>query len=99
MEKNEIILEFGKMTTNLAGNRLGNEVYCEQVKSKIREDSLNIVKFPIEIEDIASSFIEGFYKELGEKHGKLAALEIMELHAENEDADNKIRDVIETYGV
>ncbi len=99
MKKNKIILKFGKTTTNLAGNRLGNEVFCEQVKPKLVENLVNIVIFPYEIEDIASSFIEGLYKELGEKYGKENVFDRMILTAENEEAQKKILDSIETYGV
>lgn len=99
MKQNKIILKFEKTTTNLAGNRFGNAVFCEQVKPKIKEDTVNIVIFPFEIQDIASSFIEGLYKELGEKYGKDDVFDIMVLSAENEEAQNKIIDSIETYGV
>lgn len=99
MKKNEITLSFDKMITNLAGNRFGYDIYKEQVKNRIKKGEENIIVFPINIEDIASSFIEGMYKELGEEYGKLTALEIMILHADNSEADNKIKEVIETYGV
>lgn len=99
MMENNINLVFRKTVTNLAGNRLGNEVFCDQVKDKIDEDKLNIVVFPMVIEDIASSFIEGFYKYLAEKHGKDRALDIMQLRAEHPDSEKKISDSIRTYGV
>lgn len=99
MAENNITLVFRKTVTNLAGNRLGNEVFCDQVKDKIDENKLNIVVFPMVIEDIASSFIEGFYKNLAEKYGKDRALHIMQLRAEHPDSARKISDSIRTYGV
>lgn len=99
MVENKINLVFRNTVTNLAGNRLGNEVFCDQVKDRIDEDKLNIVVFPVVIEDIASSFIEGFYKYLAEKYGKDRALDIMQLRAEHPDSGKKISDSIRTYGV
>ena len=96
---NNIELVFNKMITNLAGNRFGKDVYIEQIEKKIDINQKNIVIFPVQIEDIASSFIEGIYKVLGERYGKLNALEIMELHAENEETQEKIDDSIKTFGV
>lgn len=55
--------------------------------------------FPNAIEDIATSFIEGIYKIIGEKYGKTKALEIMVLRADNCDAQDKIDESIETFGV
>ena len=92
--ENLIQLRFDKATTNLAGNRYGNQVFESQIQKK-----LDIVVFPEAIEDIASSFIEGIYKFIGEKYGKTKALEIMCLQAENFDAQEKIKESIETFGV
>ena len=89
--ENVIRLEFDKVTTNLAGNRYGNEIFEKQIE--------NIVMFPNAIEDIATSFIEGIYKIIGEKYGKTKALEIMVLRADNCDAQDKIDESIETFGV
>ena len=96
---NNIELVFDKVITNLAGNRYGKEVYTEQIENKIDINQKNIIIFPIEIEDIASSFIEGIYKVLGERHGKINALDIMELQAKNEEAQEKIDNSIKTFGV
>ena len=96
---NIISLEFEKTITNLAGNRMGNQVYKEKIAPKINTNINNIIVFPVVIEDIASSFIEGIYKELGEQYGKKEAVNIMTLKAENVEADNKIKESIETFGV
>lgn len=42
------------------------------------------------IEDIASSFIEGFYKNLAEKYGKEMALNIMKLKAEHPESEKRL---------
>ena len=96
---NRIILQFEKTMTNLAGDRMGNKVYKEKVAPELDENSTNVVVFPSVIEDIASSFIEGMYKELGEKYGKGAARQIMILEAENEETNEKIKESIDTFGV
>jgi hypothetical protein len=96
---NNIRLVFKGTVTNLAGNRFGNEVFLEQVQGKIDEKNKNVVIFPETIEDIASSFIEGFYKYLAEKYGKEKAIEIMKLKAEHPESERKIENSIETYGV
>lgn len=97
--ENSIELVFDKMITNLAGNRFGKEVYADQIESRININQKNIIIIPIEIEDIASSFIEGIYKILGEQHGKVNALKIMELYAENKETQEKIEDSIRAFGV
>lgn len=99
MNENRICLAFDKLVTNLAGNRYGASVYKSQVEKNMDINKVNIVIFPNEIEDIASSFIQGLYKKLGEEHGKVAALEIMQLSAQNNEAENKIKECIDTYGV
>lgn len=97
--ENVIRLEFDKVTTNLAGNRYGNEIFEKQIEKNLDYSKLNIVMFPNAIEDIATSFIEGIYKIIGEKYGKTKALEIMVLRADNCDAQDKIDESIETFGV
>lgn len=97
--ENRIELVFDKLITNLAGNRYGKEVYTDQIEKKIDINKKNIVIFPMEIEDVASSFIEGLYKILGERYGKQNALGIMELQAKNGEAQEKITNSIRTFGV
>lgn len=99
MEKNIIELKFSKVDTNLAGNRLGNDIFVEQVEPYLDYSRTNIVVFPDTIEDIASSFIEGMYKKLGEKYGKTKAIQIMSLDAKNNETKEKICESIETFGV
>ena len=97
--ENLIQLGFDKVTTNLAGNQYGNQVFENQIQKKLDYTKLNIIVFPEVIEDISSSFIKGIYKFIGEKFGKTKALEIMCLHAENFDAQEKIKESIKAFGV
>ncbi len=99
MNEKVIDLKFDKLDTNLAGNRLGNDVFAEQIEPYLEYNKVNIAVFPETIEDIASSFIEGMYKKLGEKYGKSKAIQIMLLDAKNKEAKEKISESIETFGV
>lgn len=99
MEKNIINLEFDKMITNLSGNRLGVKVFKDQVKDKFVAEKQNEVVFPQQIEDIASSFIQGLYSEISEKYGKIEAQNFMILTSQNNKAQEKIEESIRTYGV
>lgn len=99
MEKNIINLEFDKMITNLSGNRLGVKVFKDQVKDKFVAEKQNEVVFPQQIEDIASSFIQGLYSEISEKYGKIEAQNFLILTSKNNKAQEKIEESIRTYGV
>ena len=99
MEKNIINLEFNKLITNLSGNRLGVKVFKDQVKDRFVPGKQNEVVFPEQIEDIASSFIQGLYSEISEKYGKIEAKNFMILTSQNNKAQEKIEESIRTYGV
>ena len=99
MEKNIINLEFNKLITNLSGNRLGVKVFKDQVKDIFVPGKQNEVVFPEQIEDIASSFIQGLYSEISEKYGKIEAQNFMILTSQNNKAQEKIEESIRTYGV
>ena len=99
MENNIINLKFDKMITNLSGNRLGVKVFKDQVKDKFVAEKQNEVVFPQQIEDIASSFIQGLYSEISEKYGKIEAQNFMILTSQNKKAQEKIEESIRTYGV
>ncbi len=95
----DIVLSFDKLVTNLAGNRFGRKTYAEQVKAHINTEEKNYIILPDQIEDIASSFIQGFYSEISEVYGKGKALQVLELKSANPYVIEKIRESIETYGV
>lgn len=52
---------------------------------------------PQQIEDVASSFIQGLYYELSEQYGKERAREIMVLESENVDVMEKIKYSLRVY--
>ncbi len=99
MAKQQIQLQFEKIITNLAGNRFGRDTYIAQVKGKIDIEEKNIIEIPEIIEDVASSFVQGIYRELSEQYGKERALEIMELHSVRPEVMEKIEYAIRVYGI
>lgn len=99
MKTVKIELSFDKLINNLAGNRFGREIYQSQAKAQINTEAKNYILLPTQIEDIASSFIQGFYSELSEKCGKEQALKIMEFCSENPYVMEKIKESIAVYGV
>lgn len=81
MEEQIIELKFDKITTNLAGNKLGRIVYATQAKEKIDINKINIINLEDNIEDVAMSFIQGFCHEILEKVGKEKAKEIIKVRS------------------
>ena len=80
---NVIELEFPKTISTLAGNPYGNEVYEKQVKDKFRLDVVNIICFPNNIDDLATSFIQGFFAEIVKITGHdnfYSAVKIQSIH-------------------
>ena len=94
----KVYLEFDKMITSLAGNRLGREVYKKQIADKMTDKGVLAI-LPEYIEDIASSFYEGEFAELKEKYGTEKAHELLSIYTNNEYIKNKMNDIRETYGV
>ena len=74
MESNRIQLEFSKTMANLVGDRFGRTTFGTQVKDKFDETKINVAVIPDRIEDVATSFIQGFYSSLSENKGKEYAL-------------------------
>ena len=64
-----IELKFDKTITSLAGNPYGRKVFQEQVKKKIDYSDQCIIVFPEQIVRIASSFVQGFFKEIVDSIG------------------------------
>lgn len=94
----QVDLKFGKLITSLAGNRYGRETYKNQVSQYVSEDVV-VAMLPEVIEDIASSFLAGFYSELSEKFGFEKAHEMVIIQSSNSYINEKIAAVRETYGV
>lgn len=97
--ENRIELKFGASTKDLTGNTLGRKTFEIQVKPYWKNDALNVVIIPEEIEDIGSSFIQGIYTELKETYGKSTALEYMRLDCSRQSIVEKIEKAIRTYGI
>ena len=66
---NVIELVFDKATTRIGGFPLGEEIYRQQVKDRIDFHNKNIIVFPKQIIKVASSFTQGFFKEIIDKIG------------------------------
>lgn len=66
-----IELKFDSTITSLAGNPYGRKVFLDQVKNKIDYSEQCIIVFPAQIKRIASSFVQGFFKEIIENVGLL----------------------------
>lgn len=99
MVKQQILLQFDKTITNLAGNRYGREIYSNQIENILELSEKNVVEIPETIEDVASSFVQGIYSALSEQYGKEKALNIMELYSVRADVMEKIAYAIKVYGI
>lgn len=82
-----INLKFDKSLTGLAGFEYGEKVFKEQVGNK----QFDTVVFPKNIELVASSFTQGFFKILIEKKGADYILNHIKIVSENEDVVKKVR--------
>lgn len=70
MNKNYFKLKFDKTITRLAGYDYGESVFNEQISSEIDYTDLPIkIEFPNNIVRSASSFTQGFFKEIISKFG------------------------------
>ena len=67
--ENVIKLDIKKSVTKLAGYTLGEQLYNNQVKDRISFDKEIVIEFPENIQDLASSFVQGFFYEFVEKIG------------------------------
>lgn len=94
MESKVIELEFDKLSTSLAGNPYGESVFEDQVKNKIDYNTRTEIVFPDQIEDIATSFIQGFFREIIEKIGIAGFEEKIIVKAKDESLVRKITDNI-----
>jgi hypothetical protein len=91
----EIKLTFKKTYISLAGNPEGKEVFNNQIKPYIQDEEKIKLIFPPEIENVASSFFQGLFKEELEKIGKKRVESKYILVFENEDLDYSIEEAIE----
>ena len=68
-QSNIIKLKFSNTESGLAGNNYGRSVYAKQVKPTLNLDELNIIKFPDNITQVASSFVQGFFADVVKEVG------------------------------
>lgn len=66
---NHFVVELDKSVTKLAGYDLGVFIFESQIKNKINYMDNITIEFPERVDSIASSFIQGFFKELVEELG------------------------------
>lgn len=92
MTDNIIRLQFDKSLSCLAGNPYGKSVYDDQVKGKLDFKCKNIIEFPSYIDDIAISFIQGFFKNIVKEMGLGAFMDNVEIRVSSEDLRKKILD-------
>lgn len=89
-----IKLEFDKSETRLAGFPYGEATYKKQVREEVEifeseHEKIKIV-FPIQIEKVASSFVQGFFSELINTIGYEKIEEIFVIESSNESLTRKI---------
>ena len=86
---NVVILSFSKSLTNLAGYDYGKQVYDEQIAGKLNVDTDFTIEFPSSIKGIASSFVQGLFKDIVDRIGLNATEKRMNIVS-----DNDLEDVI-----
>ena len=91
MLNNEFNLEIEKSTTKLSGNKLGRQIYEEQVKGKIDFDKPIRIIFPERIDFLASSFIQGFFYEIVRQIGIRGVEENVQVVAEIPNINEVVR--------
>lgn len=86
-----INLEFRKDLTMLAGNSFGRDTYIQQVKGIIdySNDCIEIV-LPERIDFVASSFNQGFFKDIISKIGIKGIKDKIEVISSIQDINEKI---------
>lgn len=67
---NKINLVFNKCDIYLGGTPYGRRIYNEQVKKRINfDDDKIVIVFPEQVQQLTSSFIQGFFYEIKAKLG------------------------------
>lgn len=69
MDQNRIVLSFDRTLYGLADYDFGLETYANQVAGKLDFSQPITIVFPDNIQLIASSFTQGFFKEIKQKIG------------------------------
>lgn len=82
----KVYLKFDKKLTGLAGFDYGYKIYCEQAFGH----DFDAVVFPKEIELVASSFTQGFFRDLIEQYGADYVREHYKIESVNEWVKEKV---------
>ena len=69
-EMNRIELAFEEGDTCLAGYPYGEKIFKDQVDGKLDRQQVNMIIFPDQIEQVAISFTQGFFKGILEEEDK-----------------------------
>ena len=80
-------LTFKKSFSALAGYSYGEDIYTQQVESKLSNMTVGdkiIIKIPGHIEYLASSFVQGFFSKLIEKIGFTGIEKYVDIESSNE---------------
>lgn len=93
--KNLIELKFNSTVTMLAGYDYGKQIYESQVKGNLDLFSDFTIKFPDQIKRIASSFTQGFFREMVEEIGIIGIQERLKVISSKENLKASIlRDLL-----
>lgn len=87
---NAVKLSFSKSLTNLAGYDYGKQVYEEQIAGKIDINTDFTLEFPSSIKGVASSFVQGLFRDIVEKIGLNATERRLKIVSSN-NLDDSIR--------
>lgn len=93
---NEIVLKIPKTLTGLAGNKYGRKIYDEQVAQYIDDFNNIVIVFPDNVTEIATSFLQGFFKTPVEKIGIEGVYKNFKFKSKIEDLENIINTAILT---
>lgn len=89
---NKVTLDFDKTITRLAGYLYGESVYEKQCKNKIDFSQEIILVFPDNIQKLASSFIQGFFREIVEQIGVIGIENQITIISSNENMKKEVLD-------
>lgn len=87
---NGVDLKFDKSLCGLAGYDFGVKTYEEQVKNKIIPSQKFTIRFPDNIQRIASSFIQGFFSKLVQDIGVSGIEKNLEIESAKRDMKETI---------
>lgn len=94
-DDNQVKLEFEKDLSYLAGYDFGLKTYQDQIFDKIDFSKPFIIVFPDGIKGVASSFVQGLFKEIVGQMGLIDTENNVTIKARNENVANDIRQRIE----